>query len=153
MIKQLNIQNFQSHKDTSLAFDSGVNVITGKSDSGKTAIIRALRKLIWNRPGGESFCSHWGGDTEIRLYADPDYVSRTVGKDNRYQLNETKFSAFGQSVPEEIIKALNINEVNLQMQFDQPFLITETPGAVAQHFNQVAHLEKIDQSIKQIRSE
>jgi len=55
MIKYLQIQNFQSHKDSLLEFDPGVNVIVGSSDSGKTAVIRALRWLVWNRPSGDAF--------------------------------------------------------------------------------------------------
>jgi len=65
MIKTLSIQNYQSHKDSTLEFDPGVNVIVGSTDSGKTAIIRALRWLIWNRPNGDSFRSTWGGDTKV----------------------------------------------------------------------------------------
>lgn len=155
MIKQLNIENFQSHKDTTLEFDKGVNVIIGKSDSGKTAIIRALKKVIKNKPGGDAFRSHWGGETKIKLTLDDDqHVMWAKDKGSaKYVYNNTTFTAFGQDVPEEIEKVLNFKEVNLQSQFDQPFLIMETPGTVAQHFNQVAHLEKIDQSVKFIRSE
>jgi len=46
MINSLTIQNFQSHKNTTLEFDNGINIIIGQSDSGKTAIIRALNWVI-----------------------------------------------------------------------------------------------------------
>lgn len=153
MIKQLNISNFQSHKDTSLVFDKGVNVIVGATDSGKTAIIRALRWLIWNRPSGEAFRSHWGGETKVKLTFENDlFVIRSKDSQNKYIYNGTTSMAFGQSVPEEIQRALNMDEINLQMQFDQPFLLTSTPGEVARHFNTISKLDTIDVSIKSIKS-
>ena len=48
MIKSLHIQNFQSHKKTTLKFHKGINVVIGQSDSGKSAIIRALNWTINN---------------------------------------------------------------------------------------------------------
>jgi exonuclease SbcC len=157
MIRSLEIFNFQSHKGTRLEFSKGVNVIIGSSDSGKTSIIRALRWLIWNRPTGDEFRSSWGGDTEVIAQFDKFEIIRKKGKENFYSfLSSGKghvFKAIGTDVPEEIIKALNINEINLQYQLDAPFLLSNTPGEVAQHFNRVAKLDKIDSGIQNIQRE
>jgi len=157
MIKSLTIQNFQSHEKTYLEFDPGVNVIVGASDSGKTAIIRALRWVAWNRPSGDAICSHWGGKTSVEVETEDGCVVRTKDKIDSYMLNdhnaEFAFKAFGTSVPEEISKFLNLNEINLQRQLDQHFLLSQSPGAVAEHFNKVAKLEDIDISTQFINSE
>ena len=172
MIQSLKIKNFQSHKDSILEFDPGVNVIIGKSDSGKTALLRALRWLIWNRPSGDAFRSDWGGNTEVvAALTVPDLPNpapiiitrRRDKKDEYVLLNKEQvgytaksihkpyiFTAFGTNVPEEIRKAINFAEINLQKQFDQPFLITATPSEVAAHFNKVAKLDKIDKSLQNI---
>ena len=152
MIQQLNIQNFQSHEDTSLDFVEGCNVIVGASDSGKTAIIRALRKLAFNKPSGTEMCSHWGGKTKVELFTDDAHVVWSKDKQQEYILGDAHFSAFGTDVPEEIVKALNLNSINIQMQLDSPFLLSETPGQVAQHFNKVAGLDKIDSATSNINS-
>lgn len=158
MIQKLTIQNFQSHAKTELEFSTGVNVIVGSTDSGKTAIIRALRWLIWNRPSGDSIRSNRGGDTSVKLQTDEDIIiTRFKGKTDSYISHVTgeedvEFKAFGTSVPEEIINLLNINEINIQQQLDSPFLLTETPGAVASHFNKVAKLDKIDSSLQKVNS-
>lgn len=153
MISEITVKNYQSHKLTSLELDPGVNIIVGQSDSGKTAIIRALRWLVWNRPGGDSFRSSWGGDTSIEINIDNNSIVRGKGKSsNEYKLNDLSFTAFGTEVPEEIQNILNINEINLQSQFDQPFLLTASPGEVAAHFNRIAHIDKIDSSIKKAQS-
>jgi len=151
MIKNLELQNFQSHKKTELVFSDGVNVIIGGSDSGKTSIIRALKWLVWNRPGGDAFRSTWGGKTKVTLDLNGIEVSRIKDKENLYYSDGVKFMAFGAEVPFEIKHLLNLNEINLQSQMDSPFLISSTPGDVAKHFNKIAHLDQIDGGLKTVQ--
>lgn len=154
MIQEVKIINFQSHKETTLIFDKGMNVIIGQSDCGKTAIIRALKWVIENRPNGDAFRSDWGGDTLVQLVTETDEITRIKTKsENSYQLNKTKFNAFSTNVPEEIKKALNMDEVNLQQQMDSPFLISDTSGNVATHFNRIAKLDKIDRGLSNVQKE
>jgi DNA repair ATPase RecN len=57
-IKQITVENFQSWKKGTieLAPNGQLTVLTGSSDSGKTAIgIRALRWLLYNIPQGTDF--------------------------------------------------------------------------------------------------
>lgn len=149
MFKSLSLQNFQSHKKSELEFSPGVNVIVGPTDSGKSAIIRALRWLIQNRPNGNEFNSNWGGDTSVELELDDCTITRSQnekGSDKTYSISTIKndFKAFGTDVPKEISEALNINEINFQLQLDSPFLLTATDGEVARYFNKIANLDKID---------
>jgi len=155
MINQIQIKNFQSHKDTILTFSPGVNVITGSSDHGKSAIIKALRWLIWNKPSGDDFRSHWGGDTEVTAKLEDGVVVSRIkkGSENLYKVDNLSFTAFGASVPEEVEKILNLTDINLQQQLNLPFLLTETPGNVAKHFNRVAKIDKINKTEKKINSE
>ena len=155
MIRQLKIQNFQSHDETNLEFTDGVNIIVGSSDSGKTAIIRAIRWLSWNRPSGDALRSRWGGATNVLLETEEGIIRRVKDKKDHYELlREGKktlvFTAFGTNVPQEINQFLNLDEINLQHQFDSPFLLNDSPGAVASHFNRVARLDKIDSATSTI---
>lgn len=154
MIKRLKIQNFQSHKDTSIEFHPGVNVITGTSDSGKTAIIRALKWVIWNQPNGEAFRSNWGGDTVVKIETDSTEVTRSKGKGlNQYELKglDDPFTAIGKNVPDEIKRALNLSTINMSQQLDSPFLLSDSAGQVAGHFNRIAKLEVIDLAVQRIK--
>jgi len=167
MIQSIEIKNFQSHKNTKLQFSPGVNVIVGTSDSGKTAILRALKWAATNKPSGDAFCSTWGGVTEVTLKTNKATVVRKKeGSKNQYSLinglngaSPIVFEAFGTNIPEEIDNALNLKETNLQQQLDAPFLLSETSGTVASHFNRIANLEvidkasqKIDKAIREIKS-
>lgn len=150
MIKSIVIQNFQSHKQSELEFDKGVNIIVGPSDSGKTAIIRALRWLIWNRPSGDSMRSNWGGVTKVIVDTDDAIITRLKDKDNKYILGDSHFDAVKTDVPEEVSNVLNMDDINIQRQLDSPFLLSETSGEVARHFNRIARLDKIDTGLQNI---
>ena len=159
MIQSLQIHNFQSHKNTFIEFGKNVNIFIGFSDSGKTAIIRALRWVITNKPSGDAFRSNWGGDTIVILtLVNGTKVRRTKGNStNEYELiikgaDPLVFKAFGTDVPVEIEKALSFDSINLQEQLDAPYLLSETPGTVAKHFNKIAKLEKIDTGIQYVQS-
>ena len=156
MLKHLLIENFQSHKHTELVFDDGINIIIGQSDSGKSAIIRALNWVINNKPSGEAFRSDWGGETSAQLKLGIYEVERLKGKDNIYHLiddgSKTLFKSFGQDVPEEIEKLLNFSSLNIASQFDSPFLLAMSGGEVAKYLNSIVHLDKIDTSISSINS-
>ena len=127
MINSLNISNFQSHKESKLDFASGVNVIIGKSDTGKSSIMHALQWAINNNPAADSFRSYWGGDTNVDLEIENFTISRVYGKETLYILSSNKgispeeFKSFGLDVPKPIKDFLNFDEVNLQFQFDTSF--------------------------------
>lgn len=153
MIQLIKVSNFQSHKNTVLDLHPGVNTIVGSSDVGKTALIRALRWLVWNRPQGDTMRSTWGGDTSVVVKINKDQITRTKNnKENSYLLNSSEFHAIKADVPAEISNALNLNEISVQRQFDRPFLLDSSPGDVAAHFNRVAHLDVIDTATKNVQS-
>ena len=125
-----------------------MNVIVGRSDGGKSAIIRALRLVVENRPSGDAYRSNWGGDTSVSVTTiEGDTVTRKkTNTKNSYTLNDTEFVAFKQDVPTEIQKAFRITDLNIQSQMDSPFLLSMSSGAVAVHFNKCGGLSIIDKS-------
>lgn len=161
MITSLVINNFLSHKHSEFTFVKGVNVLIGLSDSGKSAIMNALRWAINNEPSGDSFRSWWGGDTYVKIIIDDTYeITRLRNNtENGYILDDLKnntakshFNAIKNGVPEEIAAILNMNETNIQTQLSTHFLLSNTPGEVAKHFNKVAKLDKIDLANSNINS-
>lgn len=152
MINKLELRNFQSHDFSTLEFNDGVNVIIGPSDSGKTAIFRAFRWLMYNRPLGDSYRSHWGGDTKVIITLEDETVIERWRTDEAhgYIMNGEVYTGLRSEVPEEIQNALRMTPINFQQQFDRPFLIDESPGNVAAHFNTISHLESIDKALKNL---
>ena len=149
MIRSIRLSNFQSHKETVLELVPGINAVVGESDSGKTAIIRALNWLVTNRPSGAAFQRHGTKETEVGLITDDgELVRYRTAKANGYRINGMDLSAIRTDVPEEVTKFLGIDpDLNMQGQLDAPFLLSMSPGEVAQTLNRIAHLDEIDMAL------
>jgi len=155
MIAKVEIENFQSHKNTSLEFVPGTNVIIGESDAGKSVIFRAINWVITNRPLGDTFRSDWGGDTRVAIYtAEGDVIERIkTATRNVYIVNGKALTAFGSEVPEQVTEILRMDEANIQSQMDVPFLLAVSPGEAARLLNKAASIDDIDYTISNLRSE
>lgn len=155
----ITIKNFQSHKNTTLKLHKGVNVLIGNTDCGKSAILRAVGWSILNKTDDRSFRSKWGGKTDVELTFDDGLsVSRVQDKSNAYYLYDPtsnideEYKAFKTDIPEDIVEALSMDSINIQSQFDTPFLLGKdySSGDVAKLLNQIAGLSDIDDSVANI---
>lgn len=150
-IKSIKIKNFRSHKDTHIEFDPNVNIIIGENDSGKTNILRVLKWIVDNRPSGDDMRSFWEGDTVAKLDVDNIIIERIrTNSENLYKMNGEVYKAFGQGVPEQIAKFLNMNPNNISFQMDGPFLLGLSAADVAKHYNKIIKLDIIDQVVSNI---
>ncbi len=155
MIKSITLQNFQSHKNTTVLFCDGINAIVGLSDSGKTSILRAIDWVVNNKPSGEEFISSWSKETSVTITLDNGVIVKRgrSPSDNYYMIDDEEFRAFGVHVPIEIKNVMNIEQINIEKQLDPPFLLGSSPGEVAQILNQIVDLGGIDCAISNIRKE
>lgn len=158
MIEEITLENFQSHKNTELKLHPGVNVFTGNSDCGKSAIMRGLIWCITNTPGGDSFISTWAKDSKGKqkkqCSVTIDSCSRLRGVEfNGYQCEENAYEALRGAVPESVQKYLNLGSVNIQHQLDGPFMLSNTPGENARLVNELVNLTDIDTASSWIASE
>jgi exonuclease SbcC len=152
LISSIQIQNFLSHKKTTLKFSYGVNIIVGATDSGKSAIIKSLKWILFNRPMGDGVRSSWRGDTSAEITIDKVAVKRLrTDTANSYFVDDQRLNAVKGDVPDSVTQALNLSDINLQTQFDSHFLLSSSSGEVAQYFNKIAHLDKIDVGLQNIQ--
>lgn len=160
LIKSLRLINFQSHKDTKIDFDEGLTVILGQTDQGKSAIIRALKWVLYNEPRGTDFIMAGCKLCRVSLEMDDGSViiREREGQRNRYILiqngKEEVFEGFGNTVPLEIARAHGIpkiridkdaaSAVNLAEQLEPPFLISESGGNRAKALGRLVGIHIID---------
>lgn len=170
MITSLSIRNFKSHRNTDLHFSPGVNVIVGRSQAGKTNVLRALLLLSRNRPAGSGYFSNFAGQkgsTKISLQLDGSttvslkkgvrtskngekVVTGAKYTIDQRSLGKHNFEGFGASVPDQIEKKLNLSELNIQEQFDTPFLVMASAGEIARTINRITKLEKVDEWVSKL---
>lgn len=164
LFKKLTIENFQSHQHTVVDLSTGLNVFVGPSDSGKSAILRALRWVLFNVPRGTDFIRK--GATQCRVgltFTDGTEVIRVRSSSvNRYILRlpdqeEQQFEGFGNTVPQEIIQVHHIKPIQLDQkdiflhfgtQLESPFLLSESDRNKAKIIGRISGSHLIDNALK-----
>lgn len=155
MIQSLKIRNFQNHEESEVHLSSGLNVIYGDNDQGKSAILRSLNWLINNKPSGFGFQTKNKPEstTSVSVTVDEQTIIRKRNKkDNCYIIGKNKFSALRSEVPQEVKDILNLSQFAYQSQYNPHFLFTDSPGEVAKKINKIVGLEEIDVVLARVKS-
>ena len=145
MIASLSISDFQAHQLSQFEFSPGINTIVGTSDHGKSAVLRSLYWTLWNRPSGLGIIRRGTKSCTVTLVYTAKDKKHTVRRTrsstvNEYVVDGSPFRAVGRGVPDELSKVIPLREINVQRQFDAPFLIFDTPGVVADTLNRFTGL-------------
>ncbi len=165
MAVHVRVQNFQSVEDATIAID-GLTVITGTNNSGKTAVMRAIRGVFTNAPAGPLVrhgCAHL---TVVLTFDDgtiivwekgwekPNRKGKTV---NRYTINGKQIATVGRGVPPEI-EALGVREISaasdrvwpqIAAQMSGDLFLVDRPGsAVAEALSDVERVGKLTSALK-----
>lgn len=174
ILKRVRLINFESHKDTTVEFNGGVNLIVGESDCGKSSIIRAIKGVAYNIFDndslriGEKRCT-------IELESTNGIVRLHKGDANDYEVidfrNNNKkyeFKTVGKTVPEIVyeitgLRPLVIGDIfdipNISFQLDKHYMLSEVNGAgcnsnmIARIVDNVVGLGGIEELINKISSE
>jgi len=169
-IRRIEILNFQCHGKLALDFGPGLNAIVGESDKGKTAVLRAVRWVLFNQPDGQAYRKIGTRETRVTLTLDNGLqVSRTRSKTvNRYELERpgeapVVFDNFGKNVPTEIVQATGVRpaefrregfsvELSFGGQFAPPFLLTESGLVRAQVLGYLSKTTILDAAAKDLNA-
>lgn len=154
MISKISVQGFQSLVDVSLELEP-FTVVVGRSSSGKSAVIRAIRALHTNGFSKEQIThgEKLGRITAERRTAEGiAVVCLERGASATYRLTQpggapVEYSKLARSVPEAVETALGIKAENIELifgqQFDKPFLLDETGSEVARTFGELTNVSLI----------
>jgi predicted ATP-dependent endonuclease of OLD family len=167
----MEIKNFQNHEHTALNFCAGVNVIVGASDSGKSAVIRALRWATENKPTGTALLANsqkkkgkFVGESQVVLFTDKGFITRFrtdsknafgVSQPQYITCKETgetsdvklktyrEFEAIRGEVPKEVFELLPLSAVNWQTQFTMSYLLDMSPLEASKEIQRMCGLEDV----------
>lgn len=152
-LKRITLIHFQNHKKLVVDFSPRLNIISGVTGAGKSAIFRALNLVTDNEPSAAD-----------KVYSSPNYkiiVETTEGHKitrtpKAYTLTingqTEEFKGFGTNVPDPIKSILNLKPANWQRQLTKHFLLFETPGAIAKIISTVAGADEQDLLLKEIKN-
>jgi DNA repair exonuclease SbcCD ATPase subunit len=170
MIKKIELWDFECHEHSVLEdFDSGLNLIFGESDSGKTSIVRALRLVAYN--DFNPACVRLGAkNCQVRVETEKGWVHVTRGKDNIWRTcrtgeTEQEFTKIGKNILPEASKILGLKivelgdmslPVNIMDQNEGHFMLNELGGnnasgsMRAQIVDEISGLSGIEGLIKEV---
>ena len=146
MLTQIELTDFQCHKSLTLNLGK-ITTLVGPSDSGKSAIIRALDWAIFIN-GKKALLIRRGAKTaSVTITVDAHTVTRTT-KDNSYVVDGTELSAIGRSVPVDVPNIFRMSEDNIQRQHEYLFWFSATGSELTRNFNRVVDLSRLDEWVR-----
>jgi hypothetical protein len=163
-IKSITLKNFQSYKNQTIDFKPGLNLLLGTSDSGKSAILRAMSFVLYNYPKKDSLI-HWGElETSVTLeFSDGVKVTRIKGEGRNAIV---AFDADGNKIEKEKIDKEIPDDVKLLLgnppqddfnglisyadQFSPMFLVDLSPTDLPRSLSGLTGIEILEESAKQL---
>lgn len=166
-IKRVEIKNFQSHKNTKFDLVHGTNALVGSSNSGKSAVIRAIQWCLINVPSGTDFITVGEKEACVKVFLSNGKTierRRNRGNVNLYILHEGdevlgEYTGFGSKVPHVIVEAHGITPIagNLYFQFahqlEAPFMLSLRPSKRAEVLGDLEELTRIDEALSSVNDD
>lgn len=154
-ITRVRLENFQSHADSTINLEPGINLITGSSDAGKSAILRGVNWVLHNKPGGKGFIRHGAGEARVTVtFSDGTTVQRVRGASRNAVLikkpggEESAYDKFGTDYPPEVLDALGNppNEerqgpISYAEQMSPYFLVSLSPTELPRVLAEITRLD------------
>lgn len=159
------VRNFQSIKEAEILID-GLVVTTGPNNSGKTALMRAIRGVFTNPPAGplvrlgEAYLSVeliFGDGTSIRWEKGWEKPYQKGAPINRYFINGFEIAKVGRGVPPEV-ENLGVRSIvasteqvwpQIAQQFEGTLFLVNRPGSsVAEALSDVEKVGRLTTSLK-----
>lgn len=150
------VKDFNCIKTVKMDFQPGFNVIQGPSNSGKSSVIKAIEKCIFNQSGSTNV-RHGADNLLVGIRYKGREVYLTKGKNTKYKVDNEIFEKIGVNQLEQVATALNIKEVvlggekvklNFSSQFSYPFLLDKTPGQLYKFIVDSAESESLSDVLK-----
>jgi len=163
-IKRITLKNFQNHKNTVVDFSDGINIIVGSSDSGKSAILRAINWVMHNKPTRVDFVTNGEKETLACVeFNDGNKITRIKGGDKNSVIledpdgNINKFDKIGISLPIEVIKALGCppiddrhGPISYSDQLANLYLVSLSPTDLPRALSELTGIDDFEEAIQEL---
>lgn len=140
----INLENFQSIGDANLEFVPGFNLIVGQTNSGKTAILRAVNSLINNPTRGKCYIKKGNKTAEVTINFEGNEIKWTrTNNDISYTVNGELFKKAGRNTlfdfkeDNGFVKDDEGNIMNIEGEWNLPFPFDRTPSELFKLFENV----------------
>jgi len=168
-IKQIKLNNFMNHVDSTFDCSEFLTCITGPNDSGKSVVLYAIRWFSSGEPKGDQVISNFRGKKAKKCSVELIMEDNSNFIKERTSNNITLFKApaWGKQwsksdLPKEIADVIQIKpykfgslefNLNFSFQLDSPFLISEAASMGAVVISKFSGTEVIDLVNKDLEKE
>lgn len=159
---KLAIKNYQIISDARLEFDEGLTLIVGSSNNGKSAVIRAIEALIYNK-AGNSFIKLGEPATVVGVSMNGHTVLwKKTSESGEYKIDGQVYNKIGRGQLVEVADALKISEisvnqdkvrVNFLKQMEYPFLLDKNPSQLFEFLSMSSDTDRLSDIFKTMRSD
>ncbi len=132
------IKNYQILENAKLEFEDGLNIIVGPSNNGKSAIIRAIEALTYNKAGNSFIRSGTNGAAvAIRTEDGHTIIWSKSSDEGIYKVDGQVYNKIGRGQLTEVANILGMSEIsinddkvriNFLKQMEYPFLLDKNPS-------------------------
>ena len=140
----IKLKNFQSIGKAELLFEPGVNLIVGQSNSGKTAILRAISAALNNPTRGKYFIKKGTASSEVAVTFEGNEIKwRRTPSDSSYEINGEVYKKTGRTNLFELLSNNGFvrddsgNVMNIEGEWDLPFPFDRTPAELFKLFENI----------------
>ena len=163
-IKTIELTNFMNHVYTKIDLEDGINLITGSSDNGKSAILRALYSVFldkhdsgWIRDGEKEYTvkiTFFNGDTFERTKG-----KRNILKKTTFGGETTIAQSYGKDMPEDYKKFLGVipetSDGPLPFSFQKKdiFLVDKKELSLGQEISVLLQVDDLEKGASNLKKE
>ena len=140
----INLENFQSISNAQLEFVTGINLIVGQSNSGKTAILRAINSVVSNPTRGKYFIKKGTKSSEVTIEFEGSTISwKRTPTDINYEIDGELYKKAGRNTLFDIkadngfVQDDSGNIMNIEGEWDLPFPFDRTPSELFKLFENI----------------
>ncbi len=163
-IDSIHIQDFQNHQDTMIKLVPGLNVITGSSDSGKSAIVRALDLAFLDSFRKQDVRDGQKNSHVTINFRNGDTYKRTKGDTNELEFQYAgkeveKHSRFSKKFPQEAVDFLghipktSTSSLPFASQEDKLFLINLSDEAIGKEISKLLGIYDLEEASSNLGSD
>ena len=162
-IKTLTLKNFQSWKNSTIKFTKGLNIIVGNSDSGKSAIFRAIDSIFTGKFFPD-YVRKQEKESMVKLEFDDNSIFvREKNKTKQLaEANGIKFERIGKEIPQEYFDCLGKTNISvgekeipvcLRNQDDSYFFINSSDYEKSKIIGSVCGIDIVDKIMESINKD
>lgn len=163
LLTDLVVENYQAIGSATFRLGK-FTVVTGPTGSGKSAVIRAFKLVVFNARG-TSYIRHGAKGCKVAIGSQDQgwvvAIERAGRGSDAYRIAQLPanplssgvdvqdYTKLGGQVPPEVAELLKFSELNFAAQFDRPYLLDESGASIARILGRLTNVDLVFEAARE----